>query len=88
MIHHSISHAAVSVLSVMSAEYLSHGIRHAWPVLNRLIRNAAVWLADNFPTGLSPEVWNSAVVALVLGLVWGGAFWIITIRPERQGLQR
>jgi hypothetical protein len=81
MLHHSVSHGAISVLSVMSAEILVRQIRGIWPVMNIYFSRASMWLANNLPLEINPNVWNQALVALVLGMAWGSTFWFVTIRP-------
>lgn len=88
MIHHSMSHGAISVLTVLSAEFLARQLRLSWPAMNGLISDLALWLARHVNVGLEPQVWQQGLVALLMGLTWGGAFWVITVRPatrEEQG---
>jgi len=80
MMHHSISHGAVSLLSLVGAQMLSNKIEAYFPTIHYWIAMLSGWFISSFHLGVGQQQLENACIVLALGLIWGIGFWHLSTR--------
>jgi len=80
MVHHSISHGAVSLLSLIGAQMLSNKIETYFPNIYHWIGVFSNWFIDIFNLSVRSSQMEHALIVLLLGLLWGAGFWRLSAR--------
>jgi len=80
MIHHSISHGTVSLISLVGAQMLSNKVEAYFPTIHNWIANFSDWFIDSFDLSIRQNQLENALIVLALGLIWGIVFWHLSAR--------
>ena len=75
MIHHSLSHGAVSLASLVGTQMLADKISSHFPSAYEWIESFSGWIINWFDLSIRHGQMEVLVVGVLLGMVWGGVFW-------------
>ena len=75
MIKHSLSHAAVSLTTLVGTQIIADSLAQHLPVFYKWIEQLAGWTIETFDVPMRQGQVELMLVALMMGLLWGITFW-------------
>ena len=81
MLNHSLSHGAISVVSLIGAQMLTDKVENNFPDFYYWVSHFSEWCIDTLNLSMRQSHMESALLVLIMGMIWGIAFWHFSEKP-------